>query len=113
VAQISELVTTSAQSIESLTLVPAGGTAGFVSGVTPAEGYGPLDTTVANEVTFDVAWLGNVAATPEDQVLTGTLDIVADGVVIAQKPVTITVPGTGAGPAPPAAPIDTEADFTG
>lgn len=87
-----------ARSIANLSLVPAGETAEFVTAVDPADGHGPFDTEEERSFGFTVDWLGTVAATAEDQVFTGTLDVVADGVVVAQKPVTIRVPGTDAPP---------------
>jgi hypothetical protein len=41
---------------------------------------------------FDVVWVGTQACKPKPEVFTGTLDVVADGVVVASKRVRITVP---------------------
>jgi hypothetical protein len=41
---------------------------------------------------FEVTWTGVRDCADEDQVFTGSLDVVADGAVVASKPVTITVP---------------------
>ena len=41
---------------------------------------------------FGVVFTGVVPCTKQDQVFTGFLNVVADGVVVAQKKVTITVP---------------------
>lgn len=114
VAAIEESVTTAVQQIDTLTIQPTGDTADFVESVTP-EVRGPISTETEQVVTFDVSWLGKVAATAEDQVFTGTLDVVADGVVVASKTVRITVPGTGGGgtTAGPARPISAPARFTG
>lgn len=110
---IEEAVTTAALSIDSLTLQPTGATADFVSGISPETGFGPISTDEAQTLTFEVDWLGNVAATEADQVFEGTLDVVADGVVIGQKTVRITVPGTGPPAAPPATPVAATPTFTG
>ncbi|NET03559.1 MAG: hypothetical protein F6K09_05935 [Merismopedia sp. SIO2A8] len=78
--------------IGNVSLVASGETAQFVGAIAPAEGYGPLSRNQDHEISFDVSWLGTVEATYEDQVFTGSLDVVADGEVIGGKPVTITVP---------------------
>ena len=43
-------------------------------------------------MTFEVVFKGAVPCRDEDQVFTGTLDVVADGKVVARKRVQITVP---------------------
>ncbi|HYG56934.1 MAG TPA: hypothetical protein VD902_02555 [Symbiobacteriaceae bacterium] len=88
---IKDLVTNAVNTINSLSLVPTGDTAQFVSSITPAS-YGPLNSDVEHVLEFHVNWLGTVACADEDQVFTGTLDVMADGAVVAQKQVTITVP---------------------
>lgn len=92
-AAVEEQVGALVETIANLSLVPTGDTAQFVTSVTPPGGYGPLELDEEQTLTFDVVFEGNVPATDVDQVFTGTLDVVADGVVVAQKQVTITVPG--------------------
>ena len=41
---------------------------------------------------FEVTWVGVKDCREHDQVFTGTIDVVADGVVVAQKRVRVTVP---------------------
>jgi hypothetical protein len=91
---ITSSVVTAARSILSLTLAADGEIVPFVTGIDPADGYGPIDTSDASTSTFEVDWEGAVAAGAEDKVFTGALNVVADGRVIASKPVRITVPGT-------------------
>ena len=91
---IVDEVLAAARTILSLQLEAAGEIVPFVAGIDPEDGYGPIDTTEDTTSVFTVDWEGVVAATAEDQVFTGSLDVVADGRVIASKPVTITVPGT-------------------
>ena len=43
-------------------------------------------------LTFEVTWVGVKACLERDQVFLGTLDVVADGVVVAAKKVRVTVP---------------------
>lgn len=89
---IITLVTSAVGSINNLKLVPTGGAAPFVVSITPATGYGPLSGDKEHELRFDVVFKGVVPCTDEDQVFTGTIDVVADGVVVASKRVRITVP---------------------
>lgn len=89
---IISLVTTAVASINNLKLVPAGGSAPFVVTITPATGYGPLSGDKEHELKFDVVFKGIAPCADKDQVFTGTIDVVADGVVVATKRVRITVP---------------------
>src|SRR6266581_8012694 len=47
---------------------------------------------VEHTLPFDVTWTGVQDCADKDQVFTGSIDVVADGVVMASKPVKITVP---------------------
>lgn len=78
--------------IGNVSLVASGATAPFVQAIAPTDGYGSLSRDQDHEISFDVSWLGNVAATTEAQVFNGSLDVVADGEVIGGKTVKITVP---------------------
>ena len=78
--------------IGNVSLVASGATAPFVVAIAPTAGYGPLSRNQDHQISFDVSWLGTVAATYEDQVFSGSLDVVADGEVIGGKTVKITVP---------------------
>ncbi len=78
--------------IGNVSLVASGATAPFVQAIAPSAGHGPLSRDQDHEISFDVSWIGTVAATYEDQVFTGSLDVVADGEVIGGKTVKITVP---------------------
>ncbi|MFZ5828113.1 MAG: hypothetical protein ACOY94_27730 [Bacillota bacterium] len=88
---IKDLITSAVTTINSLSLVPTGDTAAFVSSISPAS-YGPLNSDMEHVLEFQVEWLGVQPCADEDQVFTGTIDVVADGAVVAQKQVTITVP---------------------
>lgn len=88
---IKDLITSAVTTINNLSLVPTGDTAQFVSAISPA-GYGPLNSDEQHVLPFQVDWRGTVKCADHDQVFTGTLDAVADGSVVAQKQVTITVP---------------------
>jgi len=62
-----------------------------VTSITPPGGYGPLAGNQDYTLTFDVKFTG-IPCQPKDQVITGTIDVVADGKVVASKKVQITVP---------------------
>jgi hypothetical protein len=89
---IIDLVSSAAQTINNLNLVPTGGTAPFVVSITPAGGYGPLPGTTAHDLPFTVDFSGVEPCAEEDRVFDGFLEAVADGVVVARKRVQITVP---------------------
>lgn len=88
---IKDQITSAVGTLNELRLVPTGDTAAFVGAITPAQ-YGPLAGDVEHVLPFDVHWVGVQACDEADQVFTGTLDVVADGAVAAQKSVRITVP---------------------
>jgi hypothetical protein len=92
VAKLVDLIKTAVTSIGNLHLTPTGGSAEFVASITPAGGFGPLPGDVEHVLGFEVVWRGTRACGREDQEFTGTIDVVADGVVVASKPVRVTVP---------------------
>ncbi|HBY81900.1 MAG TPA: hypothetical protein DEG47_34050, partial [Cyanobacteria bacterium UBA11148] len=77
-----------------VSLVASGATAPFVQAIAPVAGYSSLSRDQDHEISFDVSWLGNVAATTEVQVFNGSLDVVVDGEIVGGKPVKITVPSS-------------------
>jgi hypothetical protein len=79
------------ETINSLSLVPTGCVGEFVTSITPPS-YGPLAGDVEHVLTFEVTWTGNRDCGDEDHVCIGSLDVIADGVTLASKPVTVTVP---------------------
>ena len=82
-------VTAAANLFNNIKLVPTGGTAPFVTSITPAGGYGPVDNK-GHDFVFKVTFIGPPCK-DTDQVFTGTIDVVADGHVVARKTVTLTV----------------------
>jgi hypothetical protein len=92
VATLGPLIASAVASTGNVSLVPTGDTAQFVESITPAGGYGPLVGDEEHVLTFEVTWLGTKACANEPQVYTGTIDVVADGVVVAAKRVRVTVP---------------------
>lgn len=88
---IIDLVTGAVAGIDNLKLVPSPSIAPLVVSITPAGGYGPLPGDVEHVLKFAVQFRG-IDCKAEDQVFEGTLDVVADGVVVAQKRVRITIP---------------------
>ncbi|HEY8019610.1 MAG TPA: hypothetical protein VIH93_00825 [Thermoanaerobaculia bacterium] len=78
--------------IHSVSLVPIGAIAPFVTSITPAS-QGPFDPTKPHTVPFDVVFeRGAERCALRDQVYTGAIDVVIDHVVVAQKPTKITIP---------------------
>ena len=91
IATLISLISAAVQSINHLVLQPTGAITPFVTSITPPS-YDSLAGDVDHTLPFDVTWTGVVDCADEDQVFTGSLDVVADGNVVASKPVTITVP---------------------
>ncbi len=89
---VNQVVALSPGVVNSVTLTSTGSIPGFVTSITPAGGYGPLDPTITHTLPFTVTFTGTQPCTTTEQVFTGTLDVVVDGEVVAAKPVTITVP---------------------
>jgi len=88
---IVNLVKGAIGAIHNVKLVPSASVAPFVTSITPPGGYGPLSSDQDHNLTFDVKFTGQPCA-PQEQVITGTIDVVVDGKVMASKKVQITVP---------------------
>jgi hypothetical protein len=76
---------------KNVNLVASASIAPFVDSINPPGGYNSVTGEQDQTLTFRVRFRG-IPCTPEPQVFTGTLDVVADGRVIAKKDVRITVP---------------------
>ena len=92
VVTLSTLIAAAVQATANVHLVATGAIAPFVTSITPPAGFGPLAGDALHVLPFDVAWDGVVACADDDAVFTGTIDVVADDVVVAQKQVRLTVP---------------------
>jgi Integrin beta chain VWA domain len=92
VTTLAALIAAAVSSTGNVTLVPSGAITPFVTSVAPIGGYGPLAGDIEHQLPFDVVWDGALDCAEDERVLTGTLDVVADGVVVAAKKVRITVP---------------------
>lgn len=92
VSTLSALIAAAVTSTGNVSLVASPSIAGFITGIWPGGGYGPLPGDVPHTLGFDVSWAGTVDCADDPQVFTGTIDAVADGVVVASKIVRITVP---------------------
>ncbi len=88
---IINLVTGAVVTIQNVNLVPSASIAPLVTSINPAGGYGPLVGDQEHTLEFDVRFTG-IPCKPKAQVFTGTIDVVADGTVVARKKVEITVP---------------------
>ena len=77
--------------IDHLVLVPSASIAPLVASITPAGGYGPLSGELEHVLKFAVRFHG-IACKDSDQVVAVTLDVVADGRVVAAKKVQATIP---------------------
>lgn len=89
---IINLVKAAVSQINNVSLVATGATAPFVSSISPAGGYGPLAGDKEHKLEFKVKFTGIAPCAEKEQIFNGTLDVVADGAVVAQKPVEIKVP---------------------
>jgi hypothetical protein len=92
VATLSVLIADAVASTGNVHLEPSPQVAPFIESITPAGGYGPLAGDEEHVLTFEVVWVGARPCRDKDQVVTGTIDVVADGVVVAAKRVRVTVP---------------------
>jgi hypothetical protein len=91
IATLVSLISSAVHTIGHLELRPTGATAPFVTSITPSS-YDSLPGDVEHTLPFEVIWTGVRKCAEEDEVFTGSLDVVADGVVTATKQVRITVP---------------------
>jgi hypothetical protein len=98
VQTIINLVKGAITGIKNVKLVSSGGTMPFVTSISPATGYGPLAGDKEHTLRFEVTFTGVVRCKDTAQVFTGTLDVVADEKVVAQKRVEIAVPACKAEP---------------
>ena len=89
---IISLVSAAVGSINNVKLTPSTAIAPFIVSIDPAAGYGPLPADQEHVLAFRVRFLGKIPCAAEAQVLSGSLDVVADGAVVASKKVRITVP---------------------
>ncbi len=89
---IIKLIANAISTINNLKLLPTGGTVPFVTFISPLGGYGPLASDVEHVLPFDVVFTGVIPCSEKPQVFTGTIDAVADGVVVVSKQVKITIP---------------------
>jgi hypothetical protein len=92
VATIINLITAAVSQINNVSVVATGATAPLVVSITPAGGYGPLSGDKEHNLQFDIIFKAPPCKDSVTQILNGALDVVADGSVVATKPVSITVP---------------------
>ena len=88
---IIDLIESAVTDIDEVKLVPSASVAPCIDSISP-KSYGPLPGDVDHVLPFKVCWRGNKPCGDEEQIITGGLNAVADGTVIARKPVRITVP---------------------
>lgn len=92
VVELATLIAEAVTGTGNVRLVPSATITQFVAGIAPAGGYGPLPGDVEHQLPFDVRWEGTVDCGENERVFHGTLDVAADGMVVASKRVRITVP---------------------
>ncbi|HYR27977.1 MAG TPA: hypothetical protein VEU30_05895 [Thermoanaerobaculia bacterium] len=92
VGTIINLITAAVSQINNVSVVATGATAPLVVSISPAGGYGPLAGDKDHSLQFDVVFKAPPCRTGVTQIFNGALDVVADGSVVATKPVSITVP---------------------
>jgi hypothetical protein len=88
---IISLVKAAVGGYNNVNLVPSASITGFISSIDPPGGYGPLPGDKDQTLTFTVHWKG-IPCTSTEQVVTGSLDVIADGKFLVGKRVRITVP---------------------
>lgn len=88
---LASLIATAVRGINHLVLKPTGAIAPFVTAIAPAS-FDALAGDTDHTLPFEVTWTGTAKCADEDQVFKGSLDVIADGAVVATKPVSITVP---------------------
>ncbi|HAT31550.1 MAG TPA: hypothetical protein DCW29_12070, partial [Janthinobacterium sp.] len=88
---IIALVKSAVGGLQNVKLVPSASVALFVTAINPAAAYGPLSGDEEHVLSFRVRFTG-IAYAATDQVFNGSIDVVADGMVVATKKVQITVP---------------------
>jgi hypothetical protein len=89
---IINLITAAVSQINNVSVVATGATAPLVASISPAGGYGPLAGDKDHSLQFDVIFKARPCKFGVTQIFNGALDVVADGSVVASKPVSITVP---------------------
>lgn len=87
---IVNLLTAAVSHINNLKLVPSVAIAPFVASIAP-EGFGPLNGDTKHVLKFEVKFR-DIPCRDSEQFFDGTLDVVADGSVVASKKVHIIVP---------------------
>jgi len=92
VTTLAALIAAAVKATGNVALVPTGSITQFVTSISPPGGFGPLAGDAEHVLPFDVGWDGTVACAEDPQVFTGTIDVIADGVLVAQKAVRVTVP---------------------
>jgi hypothetical protein len=88
---IVNLVKAAVDEIQNVNLVPSPTVVPFVSSIAPPGGYGPLSVDQNHTLSFDVKFTG-ISGRTTDQIVTGTIDLVADEKTLATKEVQITIP---------------------
>ena len=89
---VSQVTALTAPPITNVSLIPSASLLPFITSISPAGGYGPLDPTIPHSLPFTVTFMHDIPCSDVPQVITGTLNVTADGMVIATKTVTITIP---------------------
>jgi hypothetical protein len=92
VATLVSLISAAVQTIGNVNLQPNCSISSFVTSIAPPAGYGPLPGDVEHVLQFEVAWTGVRECANQEQVFTGSIDVIADGIVVASKPVTVRIP---------------------
>jgi hypothetical protein len=79
------------QKFKNVNLVASASIVPFIDSINPPGGYGPVTGEENQSLVFRVRFHG-IPCKPEPQIVIGTLDVVADGRVVAKKDVRITIP---------------------
>lgn len=94
-SRIRTLIEMPISGIDELVATPDASLAPYVVGVSPAA-YTELDTMEPQDLTFDITWLG--VCSDDGESVVGAVDLVADGEVMGQQEVSLSLPACSAPP---------------
>lgn len=91
-ADVYNVLTTVFRSVGEIGLQASGAIGLFVASITPSDSYGPFAGGEERTLPFAVELRGTVPCRDDERVYTGAFDVLCGGVVVARKPVRVTVP---------------------
>lgn len=102
---IRQIIEAQITSINDVHLEPSAEIAPFITSLTPGH-YGPLASGVDHTLSYDLTYSGVRAQTDAEQIVNGTLNVIADGTTVTQQAVRIVIPAINAPtPVPTVTPV--------